>query len=147
MDYLREQAKTLEEQLQTAIGEKADRLTQQAKEVMVEYQVHRMACMKDDKTLIGNLDEKLNETVAWGNLEKNMEKYKQNPRFQAMDFFPDDARKAMKNLAEGKSDPLATVMDMQKKNLISEVNPLEQMVKNAKGLQGPKGPKGPDLHP
>ena len=76
-----------------------------------------------------------------------MEKYKQNPRFQAMDFFPDDARKAMKNLAEGKSDPLATVMDMQKKNLITEVNPLEQMVKNAKGLQGPKGPKGPDLHP
>ena len=64
-----------------------------------------------------------------------------------MDFFPDDARKAMKNLAEGTADPVATTMDVRKNRLIMEYNPVEQFAHNVIANQRQKKPQDQGLQP
>ena len=123
MEALREEARKVGERMKKASWDEEAELENQAKEIMTEYLIHKNACMlKDKKTVVENLDKKLNETVEWSKVNEKVQKHMQDSRMQDMSV----SAEAMINLADGKEDPVATIVKMRQQYLERDVAPQKQ---------------------
>ena len=116
MEALREEARILSLSMKDAQGKEKDQMIARSKEILAEYNLHHKVCIKKNNTLVQDLD-------------KELRKLKQNSRYISMDVSADQAEAAMKNLADGTSDPVSVAQKFQRKTQVLENTPK----KNAPG--------------